>query len=373
MDNLIGLGNYKDKKVGINRADSINGHMLVTGGSGTGKTNLLKIIVDQIHDDGILMIDYGNSFKDFAATERISAECTDVFHNFCRNIDAENLGAVTNAIQAAYRFGPSQKATIMKALNKMAKKCYFNYELKPEDQETAFYDFLTFENGRARKDWALLAFILDTECGGSGTIIAARLMELVVALYGKKAIETKSEGICVVEFPTENGSGVSEMVELYLWDLWRQQVHYYRQGQVRTITIVIDECQVLNWKKGSIAEKMLSEGRKFGISMLLSTQFTKNNFPQRVITSFMQSGIRLIFQPPESDLKEIAQSLDLVNWHGWFKKLQKLPKGHCIACGMVWIGERLGRQKIEVTVPLYTKNEKNTSKETIGGKKDENN
>lgn len=372
MNSFI-LGNYKDKAVKISRENSINGHILITGGSGTGKTNLLKVIMNQTCDDHVLVLDYSGSFAQFGDTEHISADKTSILHDFCGNVDAENISAITNAIQAAYRLGTSQKATVMKALNKMAKKSYYSYEISPGDRESMFYDFLTFEEGQARQDWALLAFILDTECGGSGTIIAARLMELVVALHGKKGLETKQEGMCVVEFPTENGSGVSEMVELYLWDLWRKQVQYYQQGQVRTATIVIDECQVLNWKKGSIAEKMLSEGRKFGISMLLSTQFTKNNFPQRVITSFMQSGIRLIFQPPESDLKEIAQSLDLVNWHGWFKKLQKLPKGHCIACGMVWIGERLGRQKIEVTVPLYTKNEKNTSKETIGGKKDENN
>lgn len=353
MENWIKFGKFREKEVEVNRENTINGHMLLTGASGTGKTNLLKVIADQITDDFVVLLDFSGSFKGFASTECVQAFSESTLHDFCKDVQVEQLSAIASSIQAAYRFGASQKAAIMKALNKMNKKRYLQYEISPECKEGAFFDFLTFEDDAAVKSWALLAFILDTECGASGAIIAARLLELVSLLYKKEKVETQKEGVLLVEFPRENGSGVSEMVELYLWSLWKEQVQIYEEKIKRTVTIVIDECQVLNWKKGSIAEKILSEGRKFGISLLLSTQFTRNNFPQRVITSFMQSGVRAVFQPPESDLKEIAQSMEPFAWSGWVKKLRNLPRGNCIVCGVVRIGERVSRQMVHIKVRKY--------------------
>lgn len=358
----ISIGHYQGKEVRLDLEENVNAHTLVTGGTGTGKTNLIMNSLNQMNPDFIGILDYSSSFEGFIGAER---------HDICKNpalqgffdcLNMQNASMLADAIQGAFRLGRTQKATLLKGLFEM-RKPIIKREISPIEEENIYFQYLRYDkDGVAVKDWALLAFLLDSRLGSKGEELATLFFELVVTLYDKESIPDDKIGVSVITFPEESIGVNAIMVELYLWKLWFEQPRLYKETG-RKIVLVLDECQNLNWKKGSIAEKMLSEGRKFGISLILSTQFTDANFPKRVVTSFMQSGVRVIFAPPEPEIKSIAQSLDSTNWKSWLKPLSNLTRGSCVVCAKVNCGGRISRQKLIVKVPRYDEKSENTKKE----------
>ena len=346
------IGRSKNKEVHIDMAQNVNGHILITGGSGTGKTNFLKHYLNSAASDYISILDYSGSFTDFVGTGRLDICASSVLRDFFQDLSDKTIGMVAASLQGTFRLGPSQKSTLLKALFKMRKPLPKS-KIEPVCEESVFFPYLSEKEDLVKADWAMLAFILDTQCGPEGKALATRFFEVVTVLYAKVLIDDEREGVMILDFSPECSGISSYLVELYLWRVWFEQIKVCNSAEHKEVILVLDECQNLNWRKGSIAEKMLSEGRKFGISLILSTQFMSDNFPRRVITSFTQSGVRVIFAPPESEIIEIAKSLDTVSWRNWVKSLRNLRKGHCIVCGAIKVGERTSRQKVVVEVPLY--------------------
>lgn len=348
--NKIFLGTHKDKKVYLDMGKNANGHMLITGSTGTGKTNFLKNYMGELKEHQIVILDYSGSYGGLKDAKWVNATETAELLNFFEDYTDETMGVLADAIQGAFRFGLSQRATIIRALSKMMKPLK-QEELSAETEDNFFRKYLRFDNGIARKDWALFTYLLSCKCESKGEQLASRMVEIVVHLSGKEVIQEHSDdksGILIVGFSVEYSGVNAQLVELYLWKRWLEQVKNEKK-----ITLVLDECQDLNWKKGSISERLLSEGRKFGISIILSTQFLVKNFPERVITSFTQSGFRVIFQPPEMEVKDIAKMLDSSSWKNYVGKLRNLRVGSCFVCGVLYLDERLSRQKLEIRVPEY--------------------
>lgn len=322
---MIHLGSYKGKEVLMDLEKEINGHGLITGGTGTGKSNFLMYYLNQVKSDYVAILGYSGSFTGFEGTDRINASSSSILRNFFDGLSLRNASMFADSIQGTFRLGRSQKATLLKALFKMGTPLA-KEEITPLEEESIYYRYLAYKGNVVVQDWAKLAFILDTKMGSKGAELATLFLELVVTLYDKEEVSDDREGVSVITFPLECIGASAIMVELYLWKIWFEQPDLHRETG-REIVLVLDECQNLNWRKGSIAEKMLLEGRKFGISIILSTQFTSENFPKRVITSFMQSGTRVIFAPPEPEVKSIAQSLDSTSWKNWMKTLRNLKRG----------------------------------------------
>lgn len=344
----LGLCNGYD--IFVDWRDNPNGHMMVTGISGTGKTNFLKQIVNQNIDYINIILDYSASFCEFGNAAKISILDTDEIQNFFDDLSEATIGTIADAIQGAERLGVAQKSAVVKALCFMMKPIEEIEIMSCEDD--LFKPYIKFENGMAERNWALFAFLLYTRCGTKGEQIATRLIDLVYKLSKscEKSDRDKhhTSSTVIIEFPIECSGLNAKLAELYLWKIWLHEVK-----ERKRMTIILDECQDLCWKKGSIAERLLSEGRKFGIGLILSTQFLNSNFPKRVINSFMESGLRVIFAPPETEVKEIAQSLDSTNWKSWQKHLRNLRVGTCIICGVLRFKGRTSKQKLIVKVPEY--------------------
>lgn len=349
-ENKIWIGKHKDKKIYLDMDKNVNGHILVTGSTGTGKTNFLKNYLNQLEGQRIIILDYSSSFTDFKGADYINIEETEEVLNFFEDCTDETMGMMADAIQGAYRFGVAQRATIINALGKMMKPLK-KENLSEDTDDNFFRKYLKFDDGIARKDWALFTFLLSTQCDSKGEQLAARMVEVVTRLNNKKIKcrnPEKNAGILSVTFPIQYSGLNAQLVELYLWKFWLKQIKEWTK-----VTLVLDECQDLNWKKGSISERLLSEGRKFGVGIILSTQFLTANFPQRVIAGFMQSGFRVIFSPTEMEVRDLAKSLDVNHWQVYAKKLRNLRVGSCFVSGVMYLDDRLSRQKLEICVPQY--------------------
>lgn len=114
---------------------------------------------------------------------------------------------------------------------------------------------------------------------------------------------------------------------------------YYRtRGKKdRPRVIVLDEIQNLDQRLESPLGKFLTEGRKFGISLILATQ-TLSNFQKEERDRLFQAAHKLFFRPADTEVKSYAQILESATSdksEDWVPRLSSLKKGECYSLGPV--------------------------------------
>lgn len=99
--------------------------------------------------------------------------------------------------------------------------------------------------------------------------------------------------------------------------------------------IVMDEAQNLDHREKSPSAKILTEGRKFGLSGWYATQFMKPQLTDDEIQRLQQAGQKLYFCPPDDGVTTVAKSIDISvqGAREWAERLKKLKKGECVTCG----------------------------------------
>jgi len=127
---------------------------------------------------------------------------------------------------------------------------------------------------------------------------------------------------------------IQKMVtEFVLWDLYDYACN--TGSKHRPIPIVLDEIQNLNHRSDSPIDKMLREGRKFGLAMMLATQ-TASNFTQDQRGRLFLAGHKLFFKPATTEVGFFAQLLAEatgVSKSDWAERLSRLEKGQCYSLG----------------------------------------
>ena len=91
----------------------------------------------------------------------------------------------------------------------------------------------------------------------------------------------------------------------------------------------------LDHRRESPLGQFLTEGRKFGISLILATQ-TLSNLKREEQARLFLSSHKLFFRPSDVEVKQYAQVLE--NQAGeksdyWIHQLTSLEKGECISIG----------------------------------------
>ena len=124
------------------------------------------------------------------------------------------------------------------------------------------------------------------------------------------------------------------ITEFALWDFF---AYATRNGNKDIpLPVVLDEVQNLDHRSDRAIDKLLREGRKFGVSMILATQ-TISQFDKEQRSRLFQSTEKLFFKPVDTELKEFAQILTEVSpgrsRDEWVTELSKLNKGECWAIG----------------------------------------
>ena len=140
--------------------------------------------------------------------------------------------------------------------------------------------------------------------------------------------ETKYKRICA----ENNFSDIARrymFAEMILSDLWGETM----KGHLSEYIICLDEIQHLNLSCGSTVHKMLRESRKYGVAMLMSTQFLGNLKDRESKLVLEQAAQRIFFRPPESNLLSIARSIDVENRRKWQVILRDLEAFEYVFAG----------------------------------------
>ncbi len=326
--------------------DLPNRHILVFGASGTGKTYTIQAILCELGKAGqnALIVDYTNGFTnnqlEQAVRERLNPQQHLVrreplpinpFRQQCDLLDDEPLEEdatitaqrVTGVFSEVYQLGDQQKSALYSAIRDGVT-----------DEGAAF----SLE-GLVRRLEAMRA------AGGPVATSAATALSRIrpfvdMEPFGQEdpssweTLYADTESRChIIQLAGFSRDVARLITEFSLVDLYR----YYRaQGSKdRPRVVVLDEVQNLDHSLGSPLSQLLTEGRKFGISLVLATQ-TLSSLDKDARDRLFQASHKLFFKPADTELKSFAQILaDATDEKAdeWVKRLSSLARGECYSLG----------------------------------------
>ena len=316
-----------------------NRHLLIFGGSGSGKTYAIQCLLLELAKQGqhAAIIDYTDGFLpshlDPVFVERTSPTThvlvrqpfpINPFQRLAR--DEPGIGMlldqphnvasrVSDVFCSVYDVGDVQRAALAKHIE------------------------LGLSNGGDFGLEELLASLSDDK--DAPPTLALKIAELVkqkpFANSGESGWNQLFEGSTQIHILqlTNLSKDIQRLIaEFALWDFFAYATRH--GGKNKPLPIVLDEVQNLDHRTDRALDKLLREGRKFGVGMVLATQ-TISNFNKEQRSRLFQSGHKLFFKPAETERREFAQILADVavgrSRDEWVAELSKLGKGECWSIG----------------------------------------
>lgn len=345
-----------------------NPHVLILGESGTGKTYAISCLTAELAQEGIVSIifDYGQGFSlnslpsEFvAATDPVELHAgrDGVNINPLQIFPSDLHGPINVAQRVADTFtrvykkiGVQQHAIIRQAVLEVLADA----GIRPDVPETWTKDLPNFgevqvklseygnnpQNPQARFAASAAShistlFVFNTfrpsgERLSWSDMLAARNRVVIIQLKG-------------LEHSLERA-----VTEFLLWSLVGY-IEAMGPGALRSF-VVLDEAHKLSFDRGSPVEKLLREGRKFGLGLILSSQQPEDFSP----IAFANTATKIVFQVGD-ERSTISRQLHrkIKNSHSFgdiYQLITKLPRG----CAYV-VTENTGRM-VRVASLLKRKN-----------------
>jgi DNA phosphorothioation-dependent restriction protein DptH len=319
-----------------------NRHLIIFGQSGQGKTYCLQGLLMELAKFTInsMVIDYTNGFRpehlepefketvnprtDLIAHKPIDInpfkkqkssvagiELTDKSHDI-----AARITAVFNSVFSS--IGEQQLATLIRVIESGLDLYDINYDFTKMLDDLEAHD-------------------------QTGVKLANKLMPIVKANIfscsennGWENIYSSNESICrIIQMATLSRDVWRSATEFILWDLYSYACLFGKK--YKPLPVVLDEVQNLDHRLDSPLAKMLTEGRKYGLSLILATQ-TLSNLKKEEQDRLFQSAHKLFFAPAETEIQSYAklleQAIPAINKKSWLIELANLKKGECISVGL---------------------------------------
>jgi len=357
---LLGSGTAGGRDVywEFGHPDLPNRHLLIFGASGTGKTYTIQAVLAELSKCGTnsLIVDYTSGFTNKQLEpiirERLQPKqhiirkqplAINPFRKQCDYIDDELLEdtptqiaqRVSGVFAEVYKLGEQQKSVLYNAVQTGVEEVGNNFNL------TMLLDKL--EDIRARGGLS----------ANPATTVINKIKPFVdMNPFGEEDLESweklfldpgsKCHVLQLAGFMKDSARLITEfsLIDLY----W-----YYRArgSKDNPRVIVLDEIQNLDHRLESPLGQFLTEGRKFGISLILATQ-TLSNLSKDERDRLFQASHKLFFKPADTEIKFFAQLLaDATNdrQENWIQRVADLKRGECYS---LWYGYNPGTDKLEV-------------------------
>lgn len=318
-----------------------NRHMVIFGGSGEGKTYCIQGLLMEIAASNVnsMVVDYTNGFLpehlECEFLERVKPSSHWVaekplpinpFMRHSHNINGRPLkekshivaGRIASVFNSVYSsIGEQQLPTLANVI---------------EEGIDLFENKYSFR--RMIKDLE--------ETGKVGELLANKLSTMVKSDLFDESSESgwgsiyssKSSATNIIQL-TQVPSDLAKLAtEFILWDLY---AHAVANGSKNNpLPIVLDEVQNLDHQLDSPLGKMLTEGRKYGLSLILATQ-TLSNLAKEEQDRLFQASHKLFFAPAKTEIKRYAEILTITVPNStkkeWIDVLNSLKKGQCLSVG----------------------------------------
>jgi DNA phosphorothioation-dependent restriction protein DptH len=326
--------------------DLPNRHLLIFGASGTGKTYTVQSIICELakYNQNSLIVDYTNGFttkqlenvvKEFLKPQQhiVRREPLPInpFRQQCDVIEdyelledpATTAQRVSGVFAEIYQLGDQQKSALYTAIR---------------DGVNEYGDKFNLD--------ALIEYLeMISESGGPTAASASSAITKIQPFVDTKPFGVedpqswerlfadKDSRCHIIQLAGFMKEFARLITEFSLIDLYR----YYRaQGDKdRPKVVVLDEIQNLDHRLESPLGQFLTEGRKFGISLVLATQ-TLSNLGKDERDRLFQASHKLFFKPADTEIRSYAGILaDATGEKSeeWVKRLSSLKRGECYSLG----------------------------------------
>lgn len=324
-----------------------NRHLLVFGASGQGKTYAIQAILLELAKGGqnSLIIDYTDGFTDQQLDQSTKEKLKPKQHYVKKEPLPINIFRSQNYFIDGQEF-TDQPNEIAYRVSGVFSSIYSLGDV----QKGILYEAITEGVIEKGLDFTLedLVKILERirEAGGPKSTSAAPVISKIKPFvdtkpFGKEdpqsweRLFTDPVNRChIVQLAGYNSRETTRLItEFTLLDLYR----YYRAyGSVKSPrVIVLDEAQNLDHSLESPIGQLLTEGRKFGLSLILATQ-TLSNLSKDEKDRLFQAKHKLYFRPADTELNSFAKIIaDSLNQRTeeWVQRLASLKRGECYSVG----------------------------------------
>lgn len=342
----ITLGTYKNSEVRTDPSELFNGHIGIVGGSGGGKTVKAQDIMIQIAQMGgtVIALDLHGALSD----DQIFEPYKEAFNEVLNSVDAykdgisfnlftpieyvdgtiedelDTVGAIVDMIARSTDLGVRQKADLRRAVTDvMQTNAYETYGFKAIDDALAKI----------------------------GTQHAAGVREKINALTihnifrpGSSFIQQgKINVLRFSRFDVDTQIILAEAVSALIWRM--ANVDSFKENN---IYLFIDECQNMPSSKDSILAQMLSEGRRFGVNLIVATQLLLDSSFNAVQQRFTQCGLMLFFKPLSNRVNQTSKMIDPAAKSDWTIVLRSLKKGEFIATGSFLVNGHKSERPLKI-------------------------
>ena len=332
----IGLGNCGPITIS---KQSTNAHSLIVGISGSGKSVRLTEIERKIVKDGgtVVAIDLNGTHYDVEGCNHINVLEQGIGIKLMDNNPQEipsnstekrnMISYAADVLSAGQRFGPRQKMALRTAIEFAMDNGY-------ESEMEGIRDGLLYQEKNKHADSV-------HEC----------LWDILEGDYFKAETELiKENKINIISLRGINPSTQKILVEIFLSMLWKNQ----RQDGTdsKPLTVTLDEFQTLNFHKGALLAELLTESRKYNLTLILATQ-TLARYSKEQLALLNQTAVKLFFLPAKSDTATISKMIEHGKEKYWFGVLEKLKVGQAVAIGAL----ETGSDNRSLSRPVITKSE----------------
>ncbi|WP_230657544.1 ATP-binding protein [Psychrobacter sp. I-STPA10] len=347
LDKKIMIGTVGKEQIAVHweyhHKGLANRHLLIFGASGSGKTYAIQCLLAELATAGIssFIIDYTDGFLTHQSEAVYQQVCQpeeyfviqkplpiNPFKQYSSEISPDNYvsdrpidiaNRVRGILNSVYQFGEQQVAIIDKVLE---------------------------EGIDNHPDYSLQQFLedLESDADNRAVSVATKIRTLVRRhcfdsnstdnLY--ESATRQKHPVQVIQLTRIDKDLQRIITEFILWDLW---AYVQKNGSKHhPISIVLDEMQNLDHKPNSTIDKLLREGRKFGVSLILATQ-TISNFDKEQKSRLFQASTKLFFKPATTEVDSFADLLAKVQngltKNDWITELNSLKKGQCFFIGSI--------------------------------------
>ena len=319
-----------------------NRHLLINGNSGCGKTYCIQTLLMEAALQGVssVVFDYTGGFANSKLDPAFKETLGDRIEQ--RIVKAKKIPVnpfVKHDIQIDDDlFVPEENADVADKIAEIFKSVYS----LGDQQRSAVYSAVL--NGLKKYEDHMSFTAMAQELEELGTNYAKTVISKIQTFIDYNPFTTE-ENFTWSDIRDSNGKvyvfqlmGYGReiqvlLTELLLWDIWSYCV---KNGNETTpFILVLDEAQNLSHGEKSPSAKILTEGRKFGLSGWYATQFMKPQLTDDEIQRLQQAGQKLYFCPPDDGIMTVARNIDISTQGAkdWSEKLKKLKKGECVTCG----------------------------------------
>ena len=320
-----------------------NRHLLITGGSGQGKTYAIQTFLYELARQNIssVVFDYTDGFLPGKLEPAFEKEMEgkieqyyaitgglpiNPFKRQMLNIPGLPEGMLEKSTYVASRF-----SAIMKHVYGLGEQQFSALYQACKEGIDQFGDQMNFE--RLRK-------LLEAQSIQNAKTVLSKMRPLfdqnlfdTSKAFDWSRITERDGKVTIIQLTSLDREIQTIITEMLMWDAWYSLVKF--GSTTRPFVVVLDEAQNLSINDGSPAQKILQEGRKYGWSAWFATQFMKGALSSDEISRLQQAAETLYFKPSSEETASVASMLSDHNASSlqWIATLKKMQKGQCIVKG----------------------------------------